>query len=151
LPPDAVEHLVLWDAPNDETWLAPYNHLFLGGQGRFWKRVTVNRPELLAALGQDTANTNGADAASMQCGAAMGERGDTSSKSPCAREIWEAAKKVFPLPDGIPSEFGPTKLKAYLEPLLREMPSVRVPTHTGFAPKTYSRALENYPRKKRGR
>jgi hypothetical protein len=106
LPPDAVEHLVLWDSPSGETWLAPGGRMCLNGQGRYWKRVMVNSPELLAALDEDT--TNVADATSMQVSVTTAERSIAQSKSPCAPEMWEAASQKFP--GGIPPEFGPTKL-----------------------------------------
>jgi hypothetical protein len=50
LPPATAEHLVLWDAPPDgETWLAPSNHILLGGQGRFYKKAMVHGPSVMLA------------------------------------------------------------------------------------------------------
>jgi hypothetical protein len=53
LPAGAGEDLVPWDDKDKdgETWLAPHNRLLLRGQGRFWNRVRVHRPDLMAALG----------------------------------------------------------------------------------------------------
>jgi hypothetical protein len=145
LPIGAAEDLVLWDDNNGETWLAPHNRLLLGGGGRFWKRVRIHRLDLMAALGHDTTKREVSDATSMQCSVATEESGHAKSKSPCAPEIWQAATQQFP--QGIPREFGPTKLKSYLEPVLKQTPGVRVPASTGFAAVTYGRALKKYPRK----
>jgi hypothetical protein len=56
LPIGAGDDLVLWDDESSETWLVPHNRLLLGGGGRFWKRVRVCRPDLVAALGGTSKN-----------------------------------------------------------------------------------------------
>lgn len=49
LGPEQVSQLVLWEEPNDETWLRPDDKAIFG-QGRHWKKVTIHWPSLVKAV-----------------------------------------------------------------------------------------------------
>ena len=79
LDPAAAEELILRDRPDGETWLAPANATFLGGQGRYWRGVTINRRDLCKALGIGTGKL---------------QRGNRAGRKPdYLTEHWELLKK----------------------------------------------------------
>ena len=140
MPPEQAAGLVLWDEPStDETWLQPDDPAMFG-QGRYWKRVEINWLHVIKIASEEGVGPSEEGVAASEEGVAPSEEGvaptemnaapgpdkqkgdfanpHLGSKSRYAYEIWNAALSIFP--DGIPENYSDPRLKATLEPKLRE-------------------------------
>jgi hypothetical protein len=138
LPPAAAEHLVLWDAPpTGETWLAPSNHVLLGGQGRFYKRAMVHGPSIiLATQGSDEAVSL---LASRNPFSEPDLRHDAWQCLPVEEAIRRALPIVFPngVPPGLKVKQRNSQIGKYLE--------TKGVTHPGV--RTFQRAFSEAARR----